>query len=125
MVKRKNTDTTNQLVDTIVEALQEKRGRNVVVVNLEGIPDTICQRFVLCTGGSPTQVNALAQNVGEKAREVLGARPLTVSGMRNSLWVAMDYSDVIVHIFLPEERSFYDLEHLWADAELTEIADVD
>ena len=125
MVKRKNTDTTNQLVDTIVEALQEKRGRNVVVVNLEGIPDTICQRFVLCTGGSPTQVNALAQNVGERAREVLGARPLTVSGMRNSLWVAMDYSDVIVHIFLPEERSFYDLEHLWADAELTEIADVD
>jgi ribosome-associated protein len=70
-------------------------------------------------------VNALAQNVGERAREVLGARPLTVSGMRNSLWVAMDYSDVIVHIFLPEERAFYDLEHLWADAELTEIADVD
>lgn len=116
---------TDQLVQTIVEALQEKRGREIVVVNLEVIPDTICRRFVLCTGGSPTQVNALAQNVGERAREVLDARPLAVSGMRNSVWVAMDYSDVIVHIFLPEERAFYDLEHLWADAELEEIADAE
>ncbi len=119
------SETTEQLVSTIVEALQDKKGRQIVVANLEVIPDTICKRFVLCTGGSPTQVNALAQNVGEHAREVLGARPLAVSGMRNSVWVAMDYSDVIVHIFLPEERAFYDLEHLWADAELTEIADAD
>lgn len=119
------SETTDQLVKTIVAALQEKKGKDIVIVNLEVIPDTICKRFVLCSGGSPTQVSALAQNVGERAREVLDARPLAVSGMRNAVWVAMDYSDVIVHIFLPEERAFYDLEHLWADAELTEIEDPD
>ena len=115
--------TTDTLVQSVIAGLQDKKGRQIVVANLEVIPDTICKRFVLCSGGSPTQVQALAQSVGEKVREQTGEHPIAVSGMRNSVWVAMDYSDVMVHIFLPEERAFYDLEHLWADAELTEIPD--
>ena len=118
-------DKTDVLVDAVVEGLQEKRGRQIVVANLEVIPDTICKRFVLCTGGSPNQVQALAQSVGEKVRSLTGDHPICVNGMRGGVWVAMDYAYVMVHIFLPEERAFYDLEHLWADAELTEVEDED
>ena len=116
---------TDELVDAVVKGLQDKKGRNIVVVDLSGIPDTICRKFVICSGGSPVQVQALAHSVGDTTRTELGDKPLAVAGLRNARWVAMDYAQVIVHIFLPEERAFYDVEHLWADAPLTEIPDGD
>lgn len=115
----------HKLLDTIIEAIQDKKGHDIVVVDLSGIEDTICTYFVIAQGGSPAQVHALSMSVGDKARELCGARPLAVDGLRNSNWVAMDYADIIVHIFLPDERAFYDIEHLWADAEITEIPDLD
>lgn len=114
-----------ELIDSIIKGLQDKKGHCITVADLKGIGDTICKAFVLCTGNSPSQVQALAQSVGETARSEAGQRPVAVAGMRNAQWVAMDYSDVMVHIFLPEMREFYDLEHLWADAELTELPDMD
>ncbi len=114
-----------ELVSTVVDALQDKKGRDIVVVNLSDISDAICNYFVICTGGSPTQIQALAQSVGDKAREMQNERALAVDGLQHSQWVAIDYADVIVHILLPEERAFYDIEHLWADAELTQIPDLD
>ncbi|MCD8301547.1 MAG: ribosome silencing factor [Prevotellaceae bacterium] len=114
-----------ELIDSIVKGLQDKKGRSITVADLRSIGDTICKAFIICTGNSPNQVQALAQSVGEVARSEAGQRPMAVAGMRNAQWVAMDYSDVIVHIFLPETREFYDIEHLWADAELTEIPDQD
>ena len=114
----------NDLIDAIIDGLQDKKARRIVVADLTGIDDTICQYFVIAQGGSPAQVHALAMSVGDKAREIK-YRPLAVDGLRQSLWVAMDYAEVIVHIFMPEEREFYDIEHLWADASLTEIADID
>jgi hypothetical protein len=71
---------------------------------------------VIVTGGSPTQIQALARSVGDKALEMAHQKPLAVDGMHYSQWVAMDFAEVIVHIMLPEERAFYDIEHLWADA---------
>lgn len=115
----------NNLVDAIVQGLQEKKGKNIVVVDLTGIPDTICGYFVIATGGSPSQIQALARSVGDKALELAQQKPLAVDGLHYSQWVAMDYADVIVHILLPEERAFYDIEHLWADAELTRVPDLD
>lgn len=115
----------HNLIDSIVDGLQDKKGHNIVIADLSNIEDTICTYFVIAQGGSPAQVHALAMSVGDKARELCGVRPLAVDGLRNSNWVAMDYADIIVHIFLPEERAFYDIEHLWADAELTEIPDLD
>lgn len=116
---------TEQLIDQIQAGLQEKKGHDLVVVDLSGIDEAICQAFVICSGNSPSHIQALAESVGEFARKNLQARPTAVDGMRNAQWVAMDYTDVIVHIFLPEARAFYDLEHLWADAQLTEIPDLD
>lgn len=118
-------DKTKQLVEAVVNGLQEKKGRHIVVADLTHIEDTICRKFIVCTGGSPSQVQALAQSVGEIVRRDTGAHPLAVDGMHNAQWVAMDYSDVMVHIFLPDVREFYDLEHLWADAGLTEVPDLD
>lgn len=115
----------NNLVDAIVLGLQEKKGKNIVVVDLTKIPDTICGYFVIATGGSPSQIQALARSVGDKALELAHQKPLAMDGLHYSQWVAMDYADVIVHILLPEERAFYDIEHLWADAELTRVPDLD
>lgn len=114
----------DKLVDAIVCGMQEKKGRNIVVADLTKITDTVCNYFVICTGGSPAQVQALARSVGDTALEQAGQKPLAVDGMHHAQWVAMDFADVIVHIFLPEERDFYDIEHLWADAETTEYEDL-
>jgi len=114
---------TAALVDQIVTALQDKKGHRITIANLSEIGDTICQYMVICTGNSPSQVQALAQNVGEDVLKKMGQHPVGVSGMHNAIWVAMDYADVMVHIFLPEEREFYDLEHLWADADLVTLED--
>ncbi len=115
----------DKLTATIIEGLQEKKGRHIVIADLSNIEETICKRFVIASGGSPSQVQALAQSVGEMLRDKMDTRPIAVDGLRCGWWVAMDYSDVIVHIFLPEQRDFYDLEHLWADAPLTEIPEED
>ena len=112
---------TEQLIDQIQAGLQEKKGHDLVVVDLSGIDEAICQAFVICSGNSPSHIQALAESVGEFARKNLQARPTAVDGMRNAQWVAMDYTDVIVHIFVPELREFYDLENLWQDAEIETI----
>lgn len=115
----------NGLVDAIVSGLQEKKGRNIVVADLTGIGDTVCDYFVICTAGSPLQAQALARSVGDTALEQAATKPLAVDGLDNAQWVAMDYADAIVHILLPEQRAFYDIEHLWADADMEEIPDMD
>jgi ribosome-associated protein len=95
------------------------------VADLTKIDDTICKYFVICQGNTPTQVLAIVDSIKEYVRENASERPDAVDGLRNAQWVAMDYADVMVHIFLPDVREFYDLEHLWADAKLTSIPDLD
>ena len=114
-----------QLVETIKEAIQDKKGSNIVVADLTKIEGTICQYFIICTGNSPTQVEAIAESVGDVVREKLGEKPVHVVGLENAQWVAMDYTDVLVHIFLPDVREYYDLEHLWEDAPIEQIPDLD
>ncbi|MCL2649946.1 MAG: ribosome silencing factor [Candidatus Azobacteroides sp.] len=113
---------TEILVSKIVEALQDKKGRDIITMNLTEIPGSICQYFVICEGGSPTQVSALSDSVWDKVFENLRERPLGAVGMQEAQWVAMDYGTVIVHIFLPELRQYYNLENLWADAQIEEFS---
>lgn len=114
-----------QLVQTIIKGIQEKKGSDIVVADLSAIDGAVCRNFVVCQGNSPTQVEAIADSVGEMARVQLGEKPTHVVGLENAQWVAMDYGDVMVHIFLPDMRVYYDLEHLWEDAPLTRIKDLD
>jgi ribosome-associated protein len=118
-------EETKQLVKTIIEGIQEKKGSGIVIADLSGIEGTICKYFIICQGNSPAQVEAIAESVGDMARERLREKPTHVVGLENALWVAMDYTDVMVHIFLPDVRAYYDLEHLWDDAQLTHIPDID
>ncbi len=119
------TSETQQLIATVVAGIQEKKGRSIVVADLTNTDSSICEAFVICSGGSPQQVQSVAQSIGETALEQLGARPLAVDGLRGAMWVAMDYGQLIVHVMLPDAREFYDIEHLWADARLTSIPDLD
>ena len=116
---------TKNLVQKIVEGIQEKKGKNIVVADLTAIHDTICKYFVICQGNSPSQVSSIVDEVWDYVREHEGSKPSAIDGQTNAQWVAMDYSDVIVHVFLPEAREFYNLENLWADAKLEKIADLD
>ena len=116
---------TKDLVKRIVEGIQEKKGKDIVVADLTGTDNTVCKYFVIGEGNTPTQVAAIADSVSDYVRIHAGEKPVAVEGMRNARWVAMDYSDVMVHIFIPEERDFYNPENLWADAQLTEIPNLD
>ena len=116
---------TEKMIEQVIEGIQDKKGKGIVVADLTEIDDTICNFFIICQGNSPSQVTALVESIHEKVRVGAHAKPFAVDGLRNANWVAMDYGEVLVHVFLPEARQHYDLEHLWADAKLTEIADLD
>lgn len=118
-------EQTETLIQTIVKGIQEKKGSKIAVADLSGIDGAICRSFVVCQGNSPAQVEAITESVGDMVRMQLDEKPVHVVGLENAQWVAMDYVDVLVHIFLPDVREYYDLEHLWADAQLTEIPDLD
>jgi len=111
----------SELVKTIIEAIQEKKGESIVVADLRKIGGSISSYFIICQGNSTTQVEAIADSVSDMCRERLKEKPMHVVGLERAQWVAMDYGDALVHIFLPEVRAYYDLEHLWEDAEIMEV----
>ena len=114
-----------QLADIIIKGIQEKKGSGIVVVDLSGIEGAICRYFVICQGNSPMQVEAIADSIEEYAREKGGEKPVRIAGRENATWVAMDYTDVMVHIFVPDMREYYSLESLWQDAPIEAIPDLD
>lgn len=116
---------TNQLVETITKGIQEKKGQNITIADLRNIDGAIANYFIICQGNSPTQVEAISESVGEMVHKNLKEKPIHVAGLGLNQWVAIDYADVLVHIFLPETRAFYDLENLWEDATLTKIPNID
>ena len=115
----------NKLVETIVKGIQEKKGSNITIVDLRDIDGSIANYFFICQGSSPNQIEAISDSIAETTRIEAGEKPINTIGLGNSEWVAMDYSDVLVHIFQPETRSFYNLEELWQDAKLTNIPDLE
>ena len=100
------------------KALDDKKATDIKVLKIAKI-STLGDYFVLCEGGSTTQVKALADNV-ECLLKQQGAEPLRVEGYQSANWILLDYGDVMVHVFLHETREFYDLERLWADGELVD-----
>ncbi|MDR2040825.1 MAG: ribosome silencing factor [Tannerella sp.] len=114
---------TKELVEAVVKGMQEKKGRKITMVDLTQLSGAICEYMIICEGNSLTQVSSLSDSVWDTVRADTGKRLLSMDGNRHSSWIGMDYGSVLVHIFLPEQRSFYDLEHLWADSNLTEIPD--
>ena len=100
----------------IADAILEKKGQNVVSLDLRPVGSSIADYFVICNGDSTTNVSAVAENIIKKVREELGMKPLRTQGLENGFWVILDYGHIVIHVFLTEYREFYRLEDLWADA---------
>jgi ribosome-associated protein len=105
----------------IVEAIQEKKGHQIVTIDLSKVENSICETFIICHGDSVTQVGAIVESVEKKLKENGRIRAHHVEGLQNSQWVLMDYFDILVHVFQNEYRTFYQLEELWADGKVTEV----
>ncbi len=110
------------LLETIVEAIDDKRGKDIISMDLSLLDGTICDTFVVCSASSTTQVAAIADGVEEEVEKKLGRKVIRVEGKQVGEWVVMDYGEIMVHIFLSEKRDFYNLEALWADAPLKRYA---
>lgn len=116
---------TNKLLETIIEAIRDKKGKNIVSLDMTKTDGAICSYFVVCNADSTTQVGAIAAGIEEKVEKELKMKVWRVDGATNSLWIAMDYVDIVVHIFQTEMRDFYKLEDLWADAPATRYEEVE
>jgi len=120
---KKKSDEAEILLKNIVKGIFEKKGNNVLKIDLRKLETRITDYFVICHGSSITQVSAICDSVDDTVRLGTGEKPLHVEGFENCFWVLLDYGNVIVHIFLEEHRNFYNLESLWADANIEAIED--
>jgi len=109
---------TEHLINAIVEGIQRKKGLELIKIDLTKINNTECKYFIICHGNSNTQVDAIAHSVEDTVEELINEKVWHTDGYRNSLWILLDYADIMVHIFHKEARKFYDLENLWADAHI-------
>jgi ribosome-associated protein len=121
---RKRSDGAGVLVESVVKGIFEKKGQNVLKVDLRKLENRITDYFIICHGSSKTQVDSISYSVEEVVRKEAGEKPLHVEGLENCFWVLIDYGDVIVHIFQEESRNFYSLESLWADARIDVLEDL-
>jgi ribosome-associated protein len=110
------------LVDAAVEGVSEVKAKNITVLDLRKLKNRVCDFYIVCNADSKTQVNAIAGSVEVMVKKLTGERPYHIEGMQNAEWVLIDYVNVVVHVFQTEARYFYNLEALWADAEVTKIA---
>ncbi|MDR2293556.1 MAG: ribosome silencing factor [Prevotellaceae bacterium] len=118
--KSKNTDNTTELLNVAVDAMQEKKAQNIISLNLSKLKNSICRYFIICNADSHIQVSAISDNIEDKILEKLHEKVWRRNGIENAFWIILDYGDVVIHIFQTEQRNFYRLEELWADAELTQ-----
>lgn len=115
----------NQMIATIVEAIDDKKGRGIVALDLSRTEGAIYSAYVICSADSSTQASAIADGVEQAMREKLGERLFREEGRQNAYWIALDFVDVAVHIFQTEARDFYKLEQLWADAPATRYGTIE
>lgn len=118
---KKSPSETEMLLSLIIKGIQEKKGLEIVDLNLKNVQNSIADHFVICEGTSSTQVFAIADSIEFEVKKGMNVRPWHKEGFDNAEWILIDYFDIVVHIFLDQTRSFYQLESLWADAEITKI----
>lgn len=116
---KKNEQTI--LKDTIVEAVKDRKGQELVVLDLRKLDQSIADYFIICHGTSTTQVNAISDFIDRQTRNEIQEHVIHIEGANNSQWILMDFGSIVVHVFQEEYRRFYNLEDLWADAERENI----
>jgi len=114
----------NLLVETIIDGIQDVKGKNVVKLDLTELKQSVADYFIICSGESSTQVEGIYQSIARSTKKELDEKPWHAEGIGNAEWILLDYVDVVVHIFYKDVRKFYNLEDLWADAIRTDIPDI-
>ena len=112
---------SSPLVEAVISGIREKKGHDIIVMNLKATGSTLADYFVVCHGDSRTQVAAIADSVEETVFKMKGEQPVFKEGHTNAEWILLDYINVVVHIFQKEQREFYGIERFWADAETRTI----
>ncbi|GAB3893142.1 ribosome silencing factor [Larkinella knui] len=110
--------SSEELCKLVVKGMQEKKAVDIVVMDLRDVKNAISDYFVICSGNSDTQIDAIADSVEEEVFKASQINPWHEEGKMNREWILLDYVDVVVHVFKKERRVFYDLEQLWGDAEI-------
>lgn len=113
--------SSQELVKSVVAGIQEKKGTNIVILDLSEVEYAICDYYVICDGNSSTHVDSVADSVEDTVRKQTGEKALHVDGYANAQWIVLDYVDVVVHVFQRPVREYYELEELWSDAKRTVI----
>ncbi|SEK64313.1 ribosome-associated protein [Chitinophaga rupis] len=113
----------SEIFTTIIKAIQDKKGENVVSLDLRQIPEAVADFFIICEANSNTQVRAIADFVEEQVQLATAEQPYKHEGFTAQQWILVDYVNVVVHVFQPETRKFYNLEEMWSDAERLEHLD--
>ncbi len=125
---RQKTKTDIKALETlnhcIIEGIRDKKGKNIVQLDLRKLGDAPADFFIICEGDSNTHIKAITDSIYKKVKEELLSVPYHTEGSGNSKWILMDYFNTVVHVFYPETRQFYELEHLWSDAVVTEFGEV-
>ncbi|WP_027126068.1 ribosome silencing factor [Gelidibacter mesophilus] len=117
----KENNNSDELITTILAGIEDVKGKEIKILDLREIENTVCDYFIICEGNSNTQVNAIVSAVQKKVSKTLKDHPWHVEGSENAEWVLMDYVNVVVHVFQKHIRQYYDIESLWGDAKTTVI----
>ncbi|MEO5910359.1 MAG: ribosome silencing factor [Pelobium sp.] len=118
MGKNKVAIQSTSISEAIVHGIQEKKGNDIVRLDLRNINSSVADYFVVCHAESSTQVKAIANSIEDEVFKALGQEPYRKEGIQNAEWILLDYVDVVVHIFKTDKREFYGIEDLWGDAEI-------
>jgi len=113
--------STDELISVIIKGIDDVKGDDIQLLDLREIENTVCDYFIICSGNSNTQVNAITGSIQKLVSKELKDKPWHIEGQNNSEWILMDYVNVVVHVFQKQIRDFYDIESLWGDAKITEI----
>ncbi|MDD4143002.1 MAG: ribosome silencing factor [Prolixibacteraceae bacterium] len=106
----------NNLKEAILEGIKKIKGKEIIIIDLNTIKHTECGFFIICHGTSVTQVSSIGRSVEETVEKMTNLKAWHSEGYNNSLWILLDYGDIVVHVFHERTRHFYNLEGLWADA---------
>lgn len=119
--KKKEAYKSNQVADWVVQGMLEKKAFDIVVMDMKGVKNAVADFFIICSGNSDTQVDAIADSIEEQVFKNSKQNPWKREGKQNKEWIITDYVDVVAHVFKKDKRVFYALEELWGDAKTTYI----
>ena len=121
MAKKKNGASSETLSDVIVKGMQEKKASDIVVMDLRKIKNAVADFFVICSGNSDKQLDAISDSIDAEVYKKFQENPWHTEGKNNKEWMLLDYINVVAHVFRKDRRAFYSLERLWGDADIVEI----